>query len=181
MIRQSVVHTETRRQTPSPSPRLRHSPSPCPPSRSPQHRAGCYGGWRSVQCPSTYAQHKRGLCRGCCSVFGAARNQRRQPDGRGLRRYHGILATLREVVCRSGPGVGPFVSSGHYPMRYALHRVLLVDVLPDEGKRESGLVPLAADHAFSTDIPVTDLCGGRGSQTGWIWGTPTLRARSWQK
>lgn len=75
----------------------------------------------------------------------------------------------------------PFVSSGHYPMRYALHRVLLVDVLPDEGKRESGLVPLAADHAFSTDIPGTDLCGGRGSQTGWIWGTPTLRARSWQK
>src|SRR4051794_11594797 len=56
----------------------------------------------------------------------------------------------------------PSSSQGHYPKRFALHSVLLVDVLPDE-TRDFPL--LLADHVFRTDIPVTDLCGGRGSQT----------------
>lgn len=87
VIRQSVVHTETRRQTPSPSPRLRHSPSPEPaipepmpairvpitPRRLLRRMAVCPPQART---PNTNVVSVEGVLRiWCC---GSARNQRRQ-------------------------------------------------------------------------------------------------------
>jgi len=84
------------------------------------------------------------------------------PDGRELRKYHGILATLCEVVYRSGPGVLESLRVPRAITQCVMHCIgcslLMFCQTRGGGKSGTACPLLRIGHAFSTDILVTDLC-----------------------